>query len=132
MTDLPNSYMNLDQAKRAIKRAGLSQMDVRYDDVTGSYRGAKNILPVVLVDLIEDKREVENRGFRAEMKFTRFAEGATVKLKPEVAGAKKGELAKIKVVNTEIKGGVVLDRRLGGTMYWNVSDLILIEREDEA
>lgn len=128
----PRSYLDLDQAKRAIKRAGLHAMTVRYDDVTGSYKGAKNILPVVLCDLPEDKREVEERGFKAVMKHKRFAEGATVRLKDREPGAKPTDLAVIqRFLGDETPGGVFLDRPICGTRYWNVEALILIAPEEE-
>lgn len=130
--ELPKSYLNLDDAKRAIKRAGLHAMTVRYDDVTGSYRGAKNILPVVLCDLVEDKREVESRGFKADMKRKTFSEGATVRLNDREPGAKATDLAVLqRFLGDDIPGGVFLDRPLCGTRYWNVSALTLIAPEEE-
>lgn len=61
------SYKTLTSARAAIKKAGLGAMNVRYDDVTGKFAGAKNIQPVVICELLVDVNEVQNRGFRAEL-----------------------------------------------------------------
>lgn len=118
----PKSYMNLDHAKRAVKKAGLAQMDVRYDNVTGSYRGAKNFMPVILVDLPEDRREVEDRGFHAEMKCDKLMVGASVRLMPGT------EIAKVLDITDDL---AFLDRALGGTRYWTPAKLELIAKEDD-
>ena len=124
------SYMSLATAKKAIAAAGLAAMDVRYDNVTGSYRGAKKFQPVVLCDLLADKREVEDRGFRAELKHSRLDVGATVRLSDKID--RRGELAVVMSMPLDERNGRArLDRVIAGASYWPVSDLVVITPDVE-
>jgi hypothetical protein len=62
--------------------------------------------------------------------------GDTVKLKP---GSRIGTIpegrsdhrtAKVKQLLSDPKGGVVLDRDMGGMVYWNEDDLIFVEGKE--
>ena len=55
----------------------------------------------------------------------RLKAGITVGAIPE--GREDNATAKIKTFLSDIEGGVVLDRDLGGMKYWNVSDLELVK-----
>lgn len=128
MTDL-RTYASLHTAKKAISKAGLDALYVRYDEISG-----KRIQPVVLCDLVEDQREAIRRGFKAEHKPLDFCVGATVYVKDSVAVAKRGELAVISrfldtIGEVSAPGAVYLDRPIGGTRWWNISDLGLVVRE---
>jgi hypothetical protein len=59
--------------------------------------------------------------------------GDTVKLKPGCRigtvpeGREDHRTAKIRTLLSDIPGGVVLDRDMGGMVYWNEDDLIYVE-----
>jgi len=127
VTDGPRTYASLATAKKAINAAELGREVVRYDPIgLGTAHRPARVKPVILCDTKERMLEVKRKGFAAEVKAGVFRQDATVRLKDEVPKEKPGELAKIQRFVKSIDGGVYLDRRIGGTRWWNIEDLVLI------
>lgn len=120
------TYESLRTAKIAVNAAELGREIVRYDYVNKISQSGR-VRPVILCDTQDDFRRCRALGFAAELKHTCFRAGATVRLRDEVPKERPGELAVIHTFLETIDGGVVLDRAIGGTRYWNVADLVLIE-----
>lgn len=117
------TYLSINTAQIGVDKAGLGQMFVRFDRAKGSGR----ILPVILCDTPEDAKECRDRGFAAEIKYRIFSEGATVRLKEAVLASSHDELAIIESFIEDSPLGVVLDRPMGGTRWWAIEDLELLE-----